>query len=358
MKTTIKIKLAPSQQQQDILKQTLEQFNSACNFIAEVAFQEKSASKFGLQKLVYHEVREKFGLSAQMTIRAIAKVCEAYKRDKKIKPTFRPHSALVYDQRIMAFKGLAHVSLWTLEERQIIPFYFAKYLEGQMDRVQGQADLVLIDGIFYLFCTCETPEDTPIDTNEFLGVDLGIVNIASDSQGTIYTGEKIEHSRKRHNSIRQRLQRKGTHSAKKHLNKISRQEKRFKKDTNHIISKSLVETAKDTNQAIALEDLKGIRKRTTVRTNQRNRHSSWAFGQLRSFIEYKAKLSGIPVVLVNPKYTSQECSECGHIEKKNRKSQSEFVCQQCDHSEHADLNAPKVIKKRAELSTSLLSSVV
>ncbi|QEC71871.1 IS200/IS605 family element transposase accessory protein TnpB [Arachidicoccus ginsenosidivorans] len=123
------------------------------------------------------------------------------------------------------------------------------------------------------------------------------------------------------------------------MKKNSGKEKRFKRNENHIISKRIVDEAKRTGSAIALEDLTGIRRRQRVRKSQRSRFSGWAFHQLRQFIIYKAKLAGVPVFLVPPAYTSQRCHRCGHIEKANRKTQSEFVCCSCGHGDHADKNA-------------------
>lgn len=96
MKTTLQIKLLPDEDRHAALKETMRVFNDACNYIAEVAFREQCASKFKLQKLVYDDVRKQFGLSAQMTIRAIAKVVEAYKRDKSKPCFFKPTGAVVY----------------------------------------------------------------------------------------------------------------------------------------------------------------------------------------------------------------------------------------------------------------------
>jgi IS605 OrfB family transposase len=122
------------------------------------------------------------------------------------------------------------------------------------------------------------------------------------------------------------------------------------------VSKHLVEKAKDTNVGIALEDLSGITKRTTVRKAQRAKRHSWSFYQLRQFITYKATLKGVPVVVVDPRNTSKKmCSACGYIAKANRKNQAEFCCKKCGHSENADYNAAKNIAARA-VSTSLLSS--
>jgi putative transposase len=96
-----------------------------------------------------------------------------------------------------------------------------------------------------------------------------------------------------------------------------------------------------------MEDLSGIRERTTVRAKQRARHSGWAFGQLRSFVEYKAALAGVPVVAVDPRNTSRTCNQCGHCDKANRKSRDRFECERCGHSEDADLNAARNIRSRA-----------
>jgi IS605 OrfB family transposase len=124
-------------------------------------------------------------------------------------------------------------------------------------------------------------------------VDLGVKNIAVDNTGTTFSNEKVEAVRKRVYKHRASLQSKGTKSAKRRLKKVSRKESRFRTDTNHCVSKYLVEKAKDTNCAIALEDLSGINSRATVRKSQRSERLSWAFYQLRSFITYKGE-SGVP----------------------------------------------------------------
>src|SRR5215831_1150880 len=103
MKQTLLVKLAPEPEQHASLLRTLEAFNRACNAIAAVAFEHRSTNKLHLQPLVYYDIRERFGLSSQMAIRAIAKVSEAYKRDKTIKPHFRLQGAMTYDQRICSF---------------------------------------------------------------------------------------------------------------------------------------------------------------------------------------------------------------------------------------------------------------
>lgn len=349
MKLTLVIKLDPTPEQHKALLETLEAFNSACNHIAEVAFQHRCANKYVLQKFVYRAVRERFGLSAQMAIRAISKVVEAYKRDKSTKPTFKLHGSMVYDQRIYSFKGVDRVSLLTLQGRIIVPILFGPYQAARMDLKRGQCDLIYRDGSFYLSVSVDAPEPTPIEPIDFIGVDLGIVNVASDSDGQTYSGGKMNGIRNRYAKLRAKLQRKGTKSAKRLLKKRRRKEQRFAKDTNHIISKTLVAKALDTSRGIALEDLTGIRDRITVRKAQRRTQHSWAFSDLRAKIEYKARLAGIPVILVDPRNTSRTCPMCGLIDKRNRPSQSLFSCISCGFAGPADVIAAGNIARRARV---------
>ncbi len=125
-------------------------------------------------------------------------------------------------------------------------------------------------------------------------------------------------------------------------------ERRFKKDTNHVISKQVVSKAKGTTRLIALEDLKDIRSRVvTVTHGQRDRHGKWAFSELRSFIEYKARMNGVPLVIVDPRNTSRECPKCHTMDKKNRPERNLFRCIECGFSEEADYVAARNIAARA-----------
>jgi IS605 OrfB family transposase len=324
-------------------------FNDACNAIADVAFREQCASKFALQKRVDEDVRKQFGLSAQLTIRAIAKVVEAYKRDKSKQCFFKPTGAVVYDQRIVSFKGLEKASLLTLQGRAVIPMQMGGYQRVQFHRAKGQADLVRVNGTFFLLVVVETPEAPPVDPAGFIGIDLGITKIATDSEGESFCGATVETVRQRYHRLRRDLQAKGTRSAKRRLKEIRRKESQFRRHQNHVISKRLVEKAKDTERGIALEDLKHIRKRVTVRKSDRAKHSGWAFFQLQSFIKYKAKLMGVLVQYIDPWYTSRTCSACGHAEKANRKTQSHFQCVSCGHVANADTNAAVNIAARADV---------
>jgi IS605 OrfB family transposase len=161
-----------------------------------------------------------------------------------------------------------------------------QYQRVQWHRAKEQADLVLVNGAFFLLVVVDTPEAPPVDPSSFMGVNLGIAKVATDSDGESFCGSTLERVRQRYHHLRRDLQAKDTRSAKRHLKKIRRKESQFRRSQNHIISKRLVEKAKGTGHRIALEDLKHIRSRTTVRKSDGAKHSGWSFFQLQSFIEY------------------------------------------------------------------------
>lgn len=357
MKLTAVAKLLPTPDQKQTLLSTMERVNAACDWLAERAFKLHTANKIQLQHLHYRDLRERFGLSAQMAVRAISKVVEVYKRDKAKLPRFKAHGAVPYDQRIMSFKAMDRVSLLTLEGRILVPFVAGAYHRARLEGVRGQADLVYRKGKLYLYVTVEVPDSAPVEPASWLGVDLGIRNLAVDSDGEQYSGADVEAVRTRILKLRTALQSVGTKSAKRHLKKLSGKESRFRSDVNHTISKCIVRKAKDTNRGIAIEDLSGIRDRTTVRKAQRATHGGWAFFQLRFCLEYKACLAGIPVVAVDPRNTSRTCPKCEHIDKANRRSQSKFCCTQCEFTDHADHVGAVNIARKAAVMQPIATSI-
>jgi IS605 OrfB family transposase len=347
MKLTLQLKLLPTSEQADALLDAMQRYNEAASFAAEQAFAAGVYSKPSIQKLAYRECRERFGLSSQMAVRAIAKAAEAFSSTGKERcPVFRPTGAMTYDERFLSFKDCHRVSLLTVSlGRILVPYVFGEYQAANLARIRGQCDLVYRDGLFFLYCTIEFQEAPPVKIEDFLGIDMGIANLAADSDGGLHSGKQVEKVRRRYAKTRRNLQKKGTRSSKRILQRIRRRERRFRAHVNHVLGKKLVAVAKGTTRGIALEDLKYIRTRVMVGRRQRAKHSGWAFFQLRAYIEYKAKREGIPVVAVDPRYSSRTCSECGHCDKGNRRNQSEFCCRHCGFSLHADINAACNIRK-------------
>jgi putative transposase len=338
----IKVKLSPDSEQIVALTEMFHQFNAACNWISEVAFREKAFKQVPLHAACYHAVREKFGLPAQLAVRAIGKVLETYRRDKSACHTYGPFSAIVYDSRVFRLEGVTYASLTLLHSRQKIRLdcgsYQRKHLAGKP--VIGQVDLLHENGQFTLAISLRRPEPPQRETEGFLGVDLGITEVATDSEGNQYSGEAVKACRRRYREFRRGLQQNGKKGAKRRLKAISRKQSRFVRHTNHVISKQLVATASKAGKALALEDLSGIRERSNgYAASMRWLLGNWAFFQLRAFVEYKTADTGLPVTLVDPKNTSRRCSHCGHCEKANRKSQAVFLCLECGFQSNADFNA-------------------
>lgn len=346
MKLTAQVKLITTKEQFLALKDTVLIANNVCNEISEFAFLNDQFNQFGLQKALYYSVKEKYGLSAQIVVRCIGKVAQSYadKSARETKHVFSRYGAIPYDNRILSYKtNKRFVSIWTVNGRQKISYQCGERQAVLLEHQQGESDLVFHRGEFYLLATCEVPEEPEDKVDEYLGVDRGVVNVATDSDGNIYQGKHVEKLRKKREKYRSSLTKRNTRSAHRRLKKFGNKQARFQKNENHRIAKKLVLHAKRTKRGIALENLKGINLRTRVRRENRAERGNWSFYQLGSFVEYKAKLYAVPYKEIDPHYTSQMCNVCGHIEKANRASQSEFFCCQCGHQDHADVNAAKNI---------------
>ncbi|WP_443043170.1 RNA-guided endonuclease InsQ/TnpB family protein [Streptomyces sp. NBC_00371] len=368
MKVVVQVKLMPQAEQAGALSVTLHTVNEAANWVSAVAFEHGVPREYELRKHTYGELRSR-GLGAQAAQHIIKKTRDAYttlraniragnlgkpgskrRRKAESKPiTFRPEAAQPYDDRCLSWQYDARtVSIWTTSGR-IKNVRFAcspDALKRLRDHRRGESDLIERDGVFYLLATCDVPEAEQYEPGHFIGVDLGIANIATTSTGHKSAGRGLNRHRKHQLDLRRKLQAKGTKSAKRLLKKRNRREQRHAKNQNHIIAKTIVTEAERTSAGISLEELRGIRQRVRLRKPQRVALHSWAFAQLADFIVYKARRAGVPVVFVDPAYTSQQCCECGHIDKKNRASQARFTCRNCGVVAHADRNASHNIARK------------
>ncbi|MGC9536166.1 RNA-guided endonuclease InsQ/TnpB family protein [Streptomyces sp. UG1] len=371
MKLMVQVRLAPTPVQAAVLEATLYACNEAANWASGVAFEKDVKSNFALREHTYGEIKARWGLGAQAAQHVIKKTCDAYatlkanlragnlgrrgsKRYRRAveKPVaFRPEGAQPYDDRMLSWQiDRRRVSIWTVAGR-IKDVAFTASPEQLATLAlyrRGESDLLWRDGMWFLNSTCDVPE-APLNTDpvDFLGLDLGIVNIATTSDGETMAGRELNRIRVRERALRKKLQKKNTPSAKRRLKKRRRKEARRAKDINHKIAKHVVAEAERTGRGIALEDLTGIRERVRLRKPQRATHSSWAFAQLGQFIAYKARRAGVPVLHVDPAYTSRTCAECGHIDKANRVSQARFACRNCGFVDHADRNGSRNIRARA-----------
>ena len=338
MKLTLQIKLLPTDEQAVKLKKTFSVFNEACNTISQIAWERHVFKQFNLHKEVYYPIKETYHLSSQLIIRAISKVADAYKLDKKNQRHFREFGAITYDSRVLSYnidKSVCSISLIGGREK----IAFTCYRPQLMQYAKGEADLVVIKDKFYLYQTIDIPDEEEETAEDFLGVDMGITDIVSLSDGTNISSNEVKNIRNRYNRVRASVQSKGTRNCHKLLKRLKGRERRFATIVNHRISKQVVAKAKEEHKGIVIEDLKNIRwGMNSKRRNKtfRRRSNSWNFFQLRSFLEYKCKMNGVQITVIPPAYTSQTCHKCGHIGIRHGKH---FRCVHCGNVADADVNA-------------------
>ncbi|MEU4442282.1 transposase [Actinosynnema sp. NPDC050801] len=368
MKQTVQVRVVPTASEASALLSTLRVCNQAATWLSEQVHRDAAIRKFDTQKRFYLELKSRFDLGAQPAIPVIGKVVDAYtslRSNNQVRSgrrgradtapvVFRPTAAQPFDRRCLSWQldsadRTGTVSIWTVAGRLkgVRIAGSPEHMTLLRTRPIGETDLIHRDGKWFLHAVVESPaasERPPV--NGFLGVDLGIVNIATTSDGERMSGSRLNRYRKRQLGIRKRLQARKTTSARRLLKRRRRKEARFAADTNHRISKRIVAEAERTGRGIAVEQLTGIRARVRLRKPQRATLHSWAFAQLGRFLAYKAARAGLAFVRVDPAYTSQTCGDCGYVDKRNRRSQASFICGRCGFVGHADHNAAGNIADR------------
>ncbi|MGB9928380.1 MAG: RNA-guided endonuclease InsQ/TnpB family protein [Methanosarcina sp.] len=336
---TIKLKLSITEEDKEILKKTITLFNIAFNEVSQYGFENKTHSKVSIHHATYKQIREKYPeLPSSLVQGARDVACEALKGvELKRLPIAKPFSSIRYNQRVITYY-LKHgrVSIATINGRIKatfnVPEYYKKYVNWEV-RSSTLKYNVRKDAFFlHIIFRTEPPKPSG---NKVLGIDRGIVNIAVCSNNVFFNGKQIKNVRGKYAYLRKNLQAKGTKSAKRHLKKLSRKEKQFGTNINHIISTTIVKMPYD---IFALEDLTSIRVQSRKGNNFNRKLNSWAFFQLAQFLEYKAEAFGKRVIYVDPRFSSQKCSKCGDIRKSNRGGSS-YHCKACGFQIHADLNA-------------------
>lgn len=355
MKRTISIRIDATPEQDSILFRTLAGCRDCFNAVSEYGWENRIWNGVTLHKATYYDQRaEHPALPSQLVISSRMKATEAVKSAfallKKGRKVGAPHTergSVRYDARTYRMeieKGL--VGLSTVEGRIKFPFHLHDHAKLWLDRATGfdSADLVRRPSGWWLnvVVTIDPPQVSP--SGQTVGVDLGINRPAVLSNGKFLGERRWKEIEKRHFRLRRKLQSKGSKSAKRHLKKIARRQARFRKDCDHVLSKRIVQSV-EPGSVIVVENLTDIRSRTKQRgRKQRRRHHGWSYAQLRAFTTYKAEEIGSRVDAVDPRHTSQRCSKCGFIHKRNRPTQSVFRCLSCGYEVNADFNASRNVE--------------
>lgn len=345
---TAKIKITPTPEQVELFQSTSDAYRRGCNLVSEFAFENGVFRQIPLHNAVYRQVRDEYGLKAQMASSVIKAVVAAYRTAKsnghKLSlVTFkRPQLDLVYNRDYSLRTGI--FSLNTLEGRVHVPHEtggMEQYFDGSWKF--GTAKLVNKYGKWFLHIpmTKDIPQVETGNIERVVGVDLGINHIAatynSEGKSEFYNGRPVKHRRAHFKTIRSEMQTKGTSSARKRIRTIGNRENRWMTDVNHRVTKALIDQHGE-NTLFVLEDLTGVRNSTErVRVKDRYVNVSWAFYQFRTMLEYKAKLHNCRVIVVDPAYSSQTCPKCGHTERANRNKKLHlFTCKNCRYSSNDD----------------------
>jgi len=363
---TVSCKLNPTPEQVAKVDELLKAFADACEYVNR-ATPEKLTNELAMQSLCYHDVRARFGLSAQLAIHAVRRVSSNRKtslKDGKPIKGFAPTSA-TYDARTFSFREKDWtISLTMLGSRERFTLAIGNYQRGLLKEQKPKTATLIKrnDGSYYLNIQLESIPERPQKTNKVLGCDLGRTDICVTSENDTYSGKQTTKIRDHYTSLRAKLQQKaarGTRSSRRRcrelLKRLSGRERRFQTHQNHTISYQLVQKAKNQKQVIALEDLTGIRERTNRlprSKTERRRSNSWSFHQLRSFLIYKCIKFAVKMVFVDPRYTSKICQNCLHIhpvQDKSYRSGKSFRCGHCSWCGDADLNGALNIQKLGQL---------
>lgn len=355
----------------EIFKPTIKAYTIGYNYVCQYGFENKQFNNLRLHHETYRTIREYLPSDLAITART-----RAYGTLKALKYKIKLGQCDVPVSKEMAIQYTKNGYSINLEQRifscvttegrvkiplPFIPQHFLKYLTWKW----GAAEILVRGNKVFLNINVEKKQEEQTCSNVVVGLDRGINNIAVLSNNKFYTGKSVKLKTQKLRRIKAKLQSAGTKSAKRHLKKLSKRENRFRKDVNHCISKQIINDL-PAGSTLVLEDLSGInckeRKKLGKRFNKQL--NSWAYYQLEQFLTYKAEEKNINIVKVDPSYTSQQCSSCGHIERKNRKG-SRFHCCSCGFQLNADLNASRNIQQnwlsqhecesRATLSVSLSS---
>ncbi|MGB7443220.1 MAG: transposase [Coleofasciculaceae cyanobacterium] len=387
---TAKLKLLATPEQKEALRAVSLAYREGLNFASHISFENnKLSSGVKLQKLVYNDLRVRFGLGSQMACnipRQVAATCKGLwtkvkqnsthikegKTKKRYKgldnpPKFVSRTCTLNYGRDYSFAKNQQVSVITLNKRTKIKYEgYSKHLEYlQSDNVKIGAAKIYYSKptkTYYLLVSFEISleEITSADIQQIVGVDVGqrylAVTTTTNNQTQFFSGKQVLHKATRYQKARRCLQKKGTRSATRRLVALSGRERRLTSDVNHTLAKRIVKP----NTLIGLENLAHIRERTKTkkgkkaskkqRNANRNR-AKWAFAELHGYVDYKAVLNRSLATKIDAHYTSQMCTCCGYTSRQNRPEKGLlFVCQQCGFTLHADLLGARNIALRTLIS--------
>ena len=315
------------------------------------AVENKTYNKSRAHKDLYATLRGEYPTVPSALLQTVRDTAmEAVKATQfKRVPRKKPTSALRYDARTITLRS-RQITLSCIGKRVQVSLHVPEYFQEVFETWEFKGAALTYTKHkkqFWVRLVFEKEDPPKQEEGDVLGIDRGLYHLAVTSQKQFFSSSKIRANQRRYLYNRKRLQQKGTSSSKRHLQKMSGREKRFMKDINHCVSKNIARLP--SIRTYSLENLTGIRNQR--RNKKMNKWmSSWPFYQLEQFLTYKSEALGKRVELVDARYTSQKCSQCGHVHSTNRK-RSRFCCKSCGYQQHADINAAYNIRDNYILSS-------
>ncbi len=349
---TLQVKLEVTAEAAQSLKETSAAYVVALRSTSQIAFERKIFNSVALHHATYRDVKAATRLPANLVCSARCVVAEAYKRDHTKLHQWKSTAAMRYDARTLTVRlEQEFATLSTLQGRVRVSLILADYHRQYLAdgwQIAPTATVSCRKGVWYLHLIAEK-EIPDSDGKQVLGVDSGIVRIATTSTGRVFKGGRIKHIRQQRFKQRRELQaaRHKTPNQRKLLQRLAGKEKRTVEWLLWNVANQIVREAQRINASvIAVEDLTGIRSRIRVAKKQRLIQHGWPFASLFQKIAHVGSKVGIRVASVDARNTSKTCHQCGHCEARNRQSQARFVCAACGHHTNADFNASLNIRDR------------
>jgi putative transposase len=358
LKATLRLKLHTDEAATALLQEALRQSTDCFNAVCRYGWNHNERNGLELHRATYSNLRDLYpNLPSQLVVSARMKATEALKSVQALankgKKVSCPQSELCpirYDARsywVKLEEGSASLATpcGRIGVRFHLPACYHQYVSWRI----CSADLCWDHRKkrFYLHVVVDKDASDPIPDGNVVGCDMGVKRVAVTSNHKFFSSARMHTRTRQHQRLKSELQAKGTKSAKRHLRKVSRRWTRFQAHMNHCIANEILASMKS-GDVLAIEDLTDIRDGCKHRKKQRGLFNRWSFAQLASFLQYKAERKGILVVIVDPRYSSQTCSKCGHRERANRKSQSRFCCKSCGYQVNADWNAAQNLRQRGK----------
>lgn len=227
-----------------------------------------------------------------------------------------------------------------LFKKEVLPVSWPRQIDGHVRSIE----MFRRKGEWFASICYSTTKPSPVPFDGVIGVDrnsVGNVAVLADIQsGTVRKlGICTARTKFVFRCRRKNLQRAGKTRL---LKKLRRKQRRRMSYENHRATRAVVDYAATHRRAVVMEKLENVRSKDS-KIRGYSEKNQWAFAQFGSMLRYKCALRGIPLIEVDPAYTSQRCSRCGSIHKPNGKH---FICLTCGHNDHRDANAAFNIARR------------